>query len=153
MTDKENSVETDIALIKKDIRQIERVFKKVDSAVDQLSDILKTVAVQQTILDNSERRVDTLEKKIVLHEETENRIYEELRKEIEDLKNHSNNSREKRHRELMDCINKMNEDVNKKLDKQENRIRTLENWRWYILGAGAVVILVFTKFPWATFFG
>ena len=31
--DSKNSIETDIALIKKDISQIEKVFKKVDDAI------------------------------------------------------------------------------------------------------------------------
>jgi hypothetical protein len=41
-----NILKTDIALIQKDVKQIERIFKKVDDAVCQMSEILKIAAVQ-----------------------------------------------------------------------------------------------------------
>ena len=45
MTDNEiNSLKTDIALIQKDVKQIERVFTKVDNAVGQMSEILKPLS-------------------------------------------------------------------------------------------------------------
>ena len=56
MTDNEvNSLKTDIALIQKDVKQIENVFQKVDTAVSQMADIYKSLAVQENILEHNEK--------------------------------------------------------------------------------------------------
>jgi len=148
-----NSVKTDIALIKKDISQIEKVFKKVDDAIGQMSAILQTIAVQEAILENNEKRVSLVEQRMLAHIENEEKLRRDLEEDIESIKNDAREDREKRHREVMKCLNDMNKSLNEKLDNQDKRIRDLENWRWYILGISAVVMLILLKFPWTTFFG
>lgn len=150
---KQTSLETDIALIKQDIRQIERVFKKVDDAIGQMSEILKTLAVQETVLENQEKRLNLLEQKMILHTEEESRARDEFKKELQDIKDTNRDDREKNHKELMNALTKMHSDLNEKLDVQDKRIRDLENWRWYLLGAGAIVIFLITNVPWSIFFG
>jgi len=150
---KQTSVETDIALIKQDIRQIERVFKKVDDAISQMSEILKTLAVQETVLENQEKRVGLLEQKMILHSEEESRARDEFKKELQVIKETNRDDREKNHKELLAALTTMHTDLKEKLDKQDKRIRDLENWRWYMLGIGAVLLLIITKFPWTAFFG
>lgn len=151
--DSKNSIETDIALIKRDISQIEKVFKKVDDAIGQMSEILKDLAVQETVLENNEKRIEILEQKLILHAEEEKSMREEFRREIKEIKQGSDEEREKRHREIMTRISSMHEDLNSKLEKQDKRIQSLENWRWYLLGAAAVIGLILFNFPWSTFFG
>lgn len=149
-----NSVKTDIALIKKDINQIEKVFKKVDGAISQMSDILKTIAVQETRLESNEKRVSLVEQQILAHIENESQARKELEEDIMSIKEDAREDRDKRHKELMKCLNDMNSSLNEKLDNQDKRIRTLENWRWYILGAAAVVIFILVKFPsWLAILG
>lgn len=148
-----NSVKTDIALIKKDINQIEKVFKKVDDAIGQMSEILQALAVQETILENNEKRVSLVEQRMLAHLETEEKHRKELEEDIESIKEDAREDRERRHKELMQCLNDMNQSLNEKLDTQDKRIRTLENWRWYILGGTAVIMLILIKFPWAILFG
>ena len=153
MTDNEiNSLKTDVALIQKDVKQIERVFKKVDDAVEQMSEILKTMAVQDMVLANAERRVFSIEegfKKNTVEEET---FRKELNLKIEDMKETANRDRDRRHRELLDSIENLNRNMGEKLDKQDKRIQTLENWRWYVLGIGLVIIFILNKIPVTTLF-
>jgi len=148
----QTSVETDIALIKHDIRQIERVFKKVDDAISQMSEILKTIAVQETILENQEKRLSIVEQKMILHITEETRARDEFKKELQDIKESNRDDREKNHKELMSVLTNMHADINTKLEKQDKRIRDLENWRWYMIGIGAILLLIITKFPWAIIF-
>lgn len=150
--DYKNSVETDIALIKKDISQIEKVFKKVDDAISQMSEILRDLAVQENVLENNEKRLEVLEQKLILHAEEEKNMREEFRKEIKEIKQGSDEAREKRHKEIMGKITAMHEDLNSKLDNQDKRIQSLENWRWYIIGVSAAVIFAITLIPWDKFF-
>jgi uncharacterized protein YaaN involved in tellurite resistance len=154
MTDNEvNSLKTDIALIQKDIKQIENVFQKVDSAVGQMADIHKSLAVQENILEHNEKRLDTLEDKLIKHTEESVEFQKELNVKIEDMKVTAQQERERRHKEVMSSIENLSVSVTDKIQKQDARITALENWRWYILGASAAVIFIITKFPWDRFFG
>lgn len=148
-----NSLKTDIALIQKDIGQIERVFNKVDNAVEQMSEILKTIAVQENILENNEKRVSELEITLKKYAADEEHFRKELTQKFDDMKETSQKERERRHRELLESIENLNKSMNEKLDMQNKRIQALENWRWYILGVGAVLLFILNKIPWAILFG
>lgn len=151
-TDEIHSIKTDVALIKKDVKLIERSFLKVDASVAQMSDILKAVAVQENILENNERRISSLEEKLMKHHEEEVEFRKDLNQKLEDMKTTSQNERERRHKEVIEAIQKSHEALGKKLDQQDKRIRALENWRWYLLGAAAVIMFIITKFPWTALF-
>jgi predicted RNase H-like nuclease (RuvC/YqgF family) len=148
-----SSLKTDIALIQKDVKQIERVFTKVDNAVEQMSEILKTIAVQENILENNEKRVTSLEETIKKRNDEEEQFRKEFARKLDDMKETSQKERERHHRELLDSIENLNKSVNDKLDNQDKRIQSLENWRWYLLGIGAVLLFIVNKLPWESFFG
>ena len=153
MTDNEiNNLKTDIALIQKDVKQIERVFKKVDDAVGQMSEIFKTMAVQDMVLENTEKRIFTAEEAFKKNTLDEEAFRKELSLKLEDMKDTANRDRDRRHRELLDSIENLNRNMGDKLDKQDKRIQTLENWRWYILGIGLVIIFILNKIPVTTLF-
>lgn len=154
MTDNEiNTLKTDIALIQKDVKQIEHVFKKVDYAVEQMSEILKTIAVQENVLENNERRVSVLEETLKRHHEDEEKFRKEFGHKFDEMKESAQKERERRHRELLVSIENLNKSMSEKLEKQDKRIQALENWRWYILGIGAVLLFILNKLPWALLFG
>lgn len=152
-SDEISSLKTDIALIQKDIKQIEHVFKKVDDAVGQMTEILKITAVQENILEHNERRIDTLEENLKKHNEQEEAFRKEFNRKFEEMKETEQKERERRHRELLDSIEKLNKSMSEKLDSQDKRIQTLEKWRWYLLGIGAVLLFILNKLPWAVIFG
>lgn len=154
MTDNDiNTVKTDVALIKRDITQISHVYKKVDDTLEQMSEIAKTLAVQEKILENDARRIAILEENLVKHNQDEVEFRKELAKRLEDMTTKAEVEREKRHKQMMEAFDKMSASVNKRLDEQDKRISTLENWKWYAAGVAAVVVLIINKFPWSMFFG
>ena len=147
MTDNEvNTLKTDVALIKKDINQIERVFDKVDHAVGDMAELHKIAAVQETILENAERRIETLEDTLIKHSEEEAAYRKELNKNLEDMKVDGQTQRERRHKEVMESIQNMHATLSSKLEVQDKRIRALENWRWWILGVSAALVFVLTRY-------
>lgn len=153
MTDNEvNTLKTDVALIKKDIKQIERVFDKVDHAVGDMAQLHKIAAVQETILENAERRIENLENTFIKHTEEELEYRKELNKTLSDMKEDAQVQRERRHKEVLKSIQDMHTAVSAKLDTQDKRIRALENWRWWILGASAALIFILTRFDSITAF-
>lgn len=154
MTDNEmNSIKTDIALIQKDVKQIERVFQKVDNAVERMAEIHKALAVQENILENNEKRISVIEDKLIRYNKDDIEFRKELSNKLEVMRASDSLDREKRHKELLESIEKMNRGVSEKLDKQDKRISTLENWRWYMVGIGFVIIFIINKIPWTSLFG
>jgi F0F1-type ATP synthase membrane subunit b/b' len=147
MTDNEvNALKTDVALIKKDIKQIERVFDKVDHAVSDMAGLHKIAAVQETILENAERRIENLENTFIKHTEEELEHRKELNKTLSDMKEDAQKQRERRHKEVLESIQNMHTSVSEKLDLQDKRIGDLENWRWWIIGVSAALIFVITGY-------
>lgn len=155
MTDNEvHTLKTDVALIKKDIKQIERVFDKVDHAVGDMAELHKIAAVQETILENAERRIENLEDTFIKQTEEELEYRKELNKTLTDMKEDAQTQRERRHKEVLESIQNMHKTLSSKLDTQDKRIRALENWRWWILGAAAALIFIFTRYDTImSFFG
>jgi predicted RNase H-like nuclease (RuvC/YqgF family) len=118
-----------------------------------MSEILKTIAVQENILENNEKRVTSLEETIKKRNDEEEQFRKEFARKLDDMKETSQKERERHHRELLDSIENLNKSVNDKLDNQDKRIQSLENWRWYLLGIGAVLLFIVNKLPWESFFG
>ena len=153
MTDNElNTIKTNIALIQNDVKQIERVFQKVDHAIVQMVEIHKALAVQENILGNNEKRISILEDKLIRYSEDALAFRKELNNKLEEMRVNSQIERERKHKELLVCIENLNKNMSEKLDKQDKRISAIENWRWYILGIGAALLFILNRFPWAELF-
>jgi chromosome segregation ATPase len=161
VSDELNHVKTDIALIKNDIKQIERFFDKVDEAMEQMVSISQDIAVQQNVLETFESKLNTVENKI----DTQARINVESRfafkeeldehkyrfkeamsdgmKDAQDAHQQYNLKQrewmEERSERTLTAINTLTKELNIKIDEQDKRIRNLENLKWWLLGAVAVV--------------
>ena len=161
MSDELNHVKTDIALIKNDIKQIERFFNKVDDAMEQMVSISQDIAVQQNVLETFEGKLESVENKI----DTQSRINVEARfafkEELDEHKyrfkeamtdgmsqaqdahqNYNLKQREwmeERSERTLTAINTLTRELNSRIDDQDRRIRSLENLKWWLLGAVAVV--------------
>jgi chromosome segregation ATPase len=154
MTDNEiNTIKTDIALIKRDVTQITHVYKKVDDTLEQMSEMAKTLAVQEKTLENDARRITLLEENLVRHNQEEIEFRKELGKKLEEMMAKIESDRDAKHKQTLDAIDKMSTSVNTKRDEQDKRISSLENWKWYIAGISVVVMLIINKFPWTMLFG
>lgn len=170
MADELNQLKVDLALIKKDVKQIEKFFDKVDESVNTMSEISKQLAVQHQVTQNFYDKIDFINNKI----EDLDQIVDEHRKEDvertrvlgqrleqyrtssrgdhERLANDNSEERIRRHKEIMNEIREMNEQLTSKLNKQGERISKLENWKYYTMGIAAILVFVVTKFDFASFF-
>ena len=161
MSDELNSVKTDIALIKNDVKQIERFFDKVDEAMEQMVSLAQDIAVQQKVLETFETKLDGLEGKLdsqsrmnlearfAFKEELDEHKYRFKEamttgmKEAQDAHQDYNQKQrewmEERSDRTLTAINTLTKELNMKLEDQDRRIRSLENLKWWLLGAVAVV--------------
>ena len=161
MSDELNHVKTDIALIKNDIKQIERFFDKVDEAMEQMVSLAQDIAVQQKVLETFETKLDTMEGKLdaqariniearfAFKEELDDHKYrfkeamtngmKEAQQAHQDYNLKQREWMEERSDRTLTAINTLTKELNMKLDDQDKRIRNLENLKWWLLGAVAVV--------------
>lgn len=154
MTDNEiNTIKTDIALIKRDITQISHVYKKVDDTLEQMTEIAKTLAVQEKTLENDARRISMLEESLAKRNQDEVEFRKELSKRLEEMMVKIESDRDNKHKQVLDAVERMNTSINNRLDDQDKRIASLENWKWYATGIVAVLVIIVNKIPWTLIFG
>lgn len=144
---------TDLAIIRKDVEQISQVFNKVDHVFEKMTEIHKTVAVLETMFVSIEKRIVLLEQKSIKDAEAFQLFKREVTQELEVRKKEDKEEREKRHQELLASIEKFNRPVATQMSDQEKRIQSLENWRWYLIGMGVIILMVLDKVPFVNLFG
>tara|TARA_R110000868_G_scaffold125206_2_gene330838 strand:+ start:90 stop:584 length:495 start_codon:yes stop_codon:yes gene_type:complete len=161
--DSESNLKTDVALIQKDLKQIERFFTKFDTALIAMADVATKVAIQGEILKNTTEKLQSLEAKITEHKTEDlarnkafNDKLDEHRKSAysdhEKLAAESAANRKERNEEIMTQLAKMNGQLDKRLLTIDERVKTLEQWKWYIMGLGAVITFVAANIKWSGLF-
>lgn len=149
-------MKTDIALIKSDIKNIQKFFSKVESSIDMMSELSKSVAVQHEVIKNTVDKLEDLDNIVQEHRKEEaartkamHQRLEEYRKSAYDdhqrLSSDNKVARDKRHEEMMAEIRDVNSTMMGRMDEQSKRIRSLENWKWYMAGMGAVIMFLLVK--------
>lgn len=153
----QNDLKTDIALIKKDVKQIERFFDKVDSVMTEMSDVSKSLAVQQQIIEHFASKLEDIEERMEEHKLEDIKRTDVLHKRLEEyrksaredhkrLADESAENRKIRNQEIMAELGKLNGNLEARMDDlkhstedQENRLRRIENLKWWLLGAAAAM--------------
>jgi len=164
LSKEEQNWETDIRLIQSDIKQINRFFGKVEKSIDQMAELSKNVAVQSEVLDFTKQKLEDVEK---LCEDTKrtdelrmtvlsDRLEEYRRSAREDHQRLAEHNAEKRtatNKEILDRLDAMEQGIHSRINEQNKKINTLENWRYYLMGMGGVVLLLIARINWPNLFG
>ena len=151
-----SGVKTDVALIKKDIKQIEKFFSKYEYIIEKSADRDKRVAVQHEILNNVAEKIENLDEKIeqtkfdaakdlaIVHDRLE-QYRKSSREDHQRLSDNNANSRKERNAEIMEALSKLNGNLDKRISEMEGRVTSLDRWKWYMMGMGAILIFIITK--------
>ena len=143
MSDKDlNEIQTNIALLEKDAKTGEQIHRRLEIAIDKLSDCaisLKGMLAQQ-------------EQKLTKAEQTDEDIFitlEARRKEWDnDLKElHSritSNTKELREHQIQSENNMLNE-LRHMRQQLSERVGVLEKWRWLIIGGSIIIGLMMSN--------
>ena len=142
MADDLNKIQTKIALLEKDAKTGEQIHRRLEIAIDKLSDCaisLKGMLAQQ-------------EQKLTKAEQTDEDIFitlESRRKEWDsDLKElHSRittNTKELREHQIQSENNMLNE-LRHMRQQLSERVGVLEKWRWLIIGGSIIVGLLISN--------
>ena len=157
------NIDTDIALIKKDIANMNKFFGRVETTIDMMGELTKDVAVRNEILEHTKQKLDDVEKMCDDHRRTDllalnvmsDRLEEYRRSAREDhqrLADHNADKRIKATKEITDHIDSMEKALHARMNETTKKINALENWRYYIMGAGAALMLLLAKLNWPGLF-
>lgn len=163
MAEKDNW-ETDIALIKADLKSMNKFFGRVENSIEMMGDLSKTVAVQHEVLKNTSEKLDSVEK---LCEDTKrtdelrmnvlSERLEEYRRSSRDdhqkLADHNASKRLNSTKEILDKLDALEVKISAKVETQNKKIISLENWKYYMAGMGAVIMILLAKINWPSLFG
>jgi hypothetical protein len=130
-------INTEVALLKKEVSDIKVIFSRLDVAIEKISDVSTCV----------NRMLAVHEEKIANQEEAQVRANNEFTTNIRDL--HS--SVTTNYKELTDMIQTHHKEdaINqqKLRDDLNNRVGILEKWRWLIIGGSIVIGFALQKMP------
>jgi hypothetical protein len=164
MVEQKSTLDTDIALIKSDIKQINKFFSKVETSLDILTELQREVAVQRETLKFQGDKLEDVEDICTSYKKEEalrltvlsDRLEEYRRMSREDhnkLTERNNAIRESSNKEILDRIDQMERGLHERITQQTKRINALENWRYYIMGVGAVLLILIARINWPDLFG
>ncbi len=152
MADDFNSLKTDVEIIKRDIGAIQGFSVKIDDAIEKMAEVSNSISkmliVHENKLQNHDQMIDGIKLAMSERKNDFDKQVDTLHKRISDMKEENHVEREKYHKELLAALKEI-ADTQHKLD---DRITTLENWKWYVLGAAAVVGFIIAQTPWDKIF-
>ena len=133
----EADINTEVALLKKEVSDIKVIFSRLDIAIEKITDVSSCV----------NRMLAVHEEKIANAEEAQVRANTEFTTDIKELHSRvTSNYKELtemmqlHHKEQALHIQQLQNDLN-------GRVGTLEKWRWLIIGGAIVVGFALQKMP------
>ena len=140
------SVETEIALLKREVDDMKGIHVRLDTAIEKIADVstsLHTImAVHEEKLLRQEEALDEQEKKL-----TEN--IQELHSRITSNAKETHTAMGDMERRLVEQMNahsqKEEEHFRKMREELSNRVGMLEKWKWVIVGGSIVAGFIIQK--------
>jgi len=143
-----NSLKTDVEIIKRDINAIQGFSAKIDDAIEKMAEVSNSISkmliVHENKLQNHDQMIDGIKLAMSERKNDFEKQVDTLHKRITDMKEENHLEREKYHKELLAALKEIAETQH----KLDSRITTLENWKWYVLGAAGVLGFILAEIPW-----
>ena len=129
-------INTDVALLKKEVSDIKVIFSRLDIAIEKITDVSSCV----------NRMLAVHEEKIANQEEAQSRANTEFTTDIKELHSRVTSN----YKELTDMITQQHKEQAQQMQELRNelagRVGVLEKWRWLIIGGSIVVGFIIQKF-------
>ncbi len=163
MSKEQTNWETDIRLIQSDIKQIQKFFNKVESSMELMVDLSKNVAVQSEVIAFTKEKLEEIERTV-----DETRRNEDLRLQVlsdrleeyrrssrgdhEKLAQHNAEKRAMSNKEILEKLEIMERGLHSRINDQNKKVNALENWKYYMMGIGGVIVLLVARINWPYLF-
>lgn len=148
------SLETDIAIIKRDISQFNLLFAKLDITIEKLGDvsnnISKLLAVHEERIDVLQNVDKEMEKKIEIKSQEIKELYSKVESMNTYLVGELANTESKIKDELKAIRGMIEAEQNNQvqtLDKISEKVQAIEKWKWTIIGFSVAAGWLIDKVP------
>lgn len=143
------SLETKVAVIEHDLKQIQVVFSRLDLAIEKIGDVSncinKMLAVHDTKLEAQENVNEDIYQSLEVHRNETKASNAELHSRIttttRELEAKIQNTEDK----LLNAIGDLKRSVEKEEEKHKERIDKLEKTKYVMIGGGIVIGAIITK--------
>ena len=129
-------INTEVALLKKEVSDIKVIFSRLDIAIEKITDVSSCV----------NRMLAVHEEKIANQEEAQSRANTEFTTDIKELHSRVTSN----YKELTDMITQHHKEQALQIQQIKNdlnsRVGILERWRWLIIGGSIVIGFIIQKF-------
>ena len=144
-----DSLETKVAVIEHDLKQIQVVFSRLDLAIEKIGDVSncinKMLAVHDTKLEAQENVNEDIYQSLEVHRNETKASNAELHSRIttttRELEAKIQNTEDK----LLNAIGDLKRSVEKEEEKHKERIDKLEKTKYVMIGGGIVIGAIITK--------
>ena len=130
-------INTEVALLKKEVSDIKVIFSRLDVAIEKITDVSSCV----------NRMLAVHEEKIANAEEAQVRANVEFTNDIKELHSRVTSN----YKELTEMITLQHKEQALHIQQLKNdlnsRVGILERWRWLIIGGAIVIGFIIQKMP------
>lgn len=139
----DQNLETRVAIVENEVKGIFNVFDRFEKALEKLTEVSSSLKQMLAVHENRLQERDKIEPAIfdLIEKRKEEHIQyvERVFNEIKETQREFAQSLDRK-------IDKLAKQQDDRIEDLETRIERLERWRWMLLGAGAVVGFLCSKF-------
>ena len=143
------SLETKVAVIEHDLKQIQVVFSRLDLAIEKIGDVSncinKMLAVHDTKLEAQESVNEDIYESLEVHRQETKAINAELHSRITTTTRELEAKIQSTEDKMLAAIGALKTSVDKEEEKNKNRIDKLEKTKYIMIGGGIVIGAIITK--------
>ena len=143
------SLETKVAVIEHDLKQIQVVFSRLDLAIEKIGDVSncinKMLAVHDTKLETQETVNEDIYRSLEVHRQETKESNAELHSRITTTTRELETKIQSTEDKMLAAIKDLKSSVDKEEEKNIKRIDKLEKTKYIMIGGGIVLGAIITK--------
>jgi hypothetical protein len=143
------SLETKVAVIEHDLKQIQVVFGRLDLAIEKIGDVSnsinKMIAIHDLKLSGQETVNQDLYDAMEVHRKESTENNKELHSRITTTSRELSDKVDQTEVKIMTSIKELKESIDKEEEKNKKRIDNLEKTKYIMIGGGIVLGALITK--------
>ncbi len=131
------SVETEIALLKREVDDMKGIHARLDTAIEKIADVSSSLHTIMAVH----------EEKLMRQEEALDEQEADFKQNIQLIHDRISTNSDKTTKHMNDMEKRISEELQKIRNELSDRVGILEKWRWVIIGGSIVAGFIITKLP------
>jgi|694.fasta_scaffold15375_15 chromosome segregation ATPase len=142
----DSNLRTDVEILKRDMHQLNGLFTRLDVTIEKLGEVSSNLTRMLAVHENKLEKQEEADKQLNSMIELLFAKVEERRREVDTIKDdfrkeisHLHNDIMLEMKEIKNCTTNYHSEMNQ-------RVTTIERWKWMMMGGGAIVGFIVSKF-------